>query len=58
LLGITLIGILLQVSRGRSKGKSLSESLIDDDFDEIKEVVTGAISDVKGSIVDKLSEQE
>ena len=58
LLGITLIGILLQVSRGRSKGKSISESLIDNDFDEIKEVVTDAISDVKGSIVDKLSEQE
>ena len=58
LLGITLIGILLQVSRGRSKGKSLSESLIDDDFDEIKEIVTGTISGVKDSIVDKLSEQE
>jgi Na+/H+ antiporter NhaD/arsenite permease-like protein len=58
LLGITLVGILLQVSRGRTKGKSFAESLIDDDYDEIKEVVIETIEEVKNTIVDKLSEEE
>jgi hypothetical protein len=58
LLGITLVGIILQVSRGASKGKSFSESLIDDDYDEIKEIVLDTIDDVKSTILSKTSEEE
>ena len=58
LLGITLVGIILQVSRGVSKGKSFSESLIDDDYDEIKEIVLDTIDDVKSTILSKTSEEE
>ena len=58
LLGITLVGIMLQVSRGVSKGKSFSESLIDNDYDEIKEVVLDTIDGVKSAILSKVSEEE
>ncbi|MDA0647987.1 MAG: ArsB/NhaD family transporter [archaeon] len=58
LLGITLVGIILQVSRGVSKGKSFSESLIDNDYDEIKEVVLDTIDDVKSALLSKVSEEE
>ena len=58
LLGITALGILLQVSRGISKGKSFSESLIDDEYEEIKEVVLDTIGDVKNTIMSKISEEE
>ena len=58
LVGISLLGIILQVARGTSKGKSFSESLVDDDFDELKEVVLDTIVDVKSAIREKLSEEE
>ena len=58
LLGITFVGIILQVSRGISKGKSFSESLIDDEYDEIKEVVSDTIDNVKSTIMSKISEEE
>ncbi len=58
LVGISLIGIILQVARGTSKGKSFSESLVDDDYDELKEVVLDTIDDVKSAIREKLSEEE
>ena len=58
LLGITCVGIILQFSRGIAKGKSFSESLIDDDYDEIKEVVLDTIDDVKSTILSKRSEEE
>jgi Na+/H+ antiporter NhaD/arsenite permease-like protein len=58
LLGITSLGIILQVSRGISKGKSFSEALIDDEYDEIKEVVSGTIDTVKSTIMSKISEEE
>ena len=58
LLGITSLGIILQVSRGISKGKSFSEALIDDEYDEIKEVVSGTINTVKSTIMSKISEEE
>ena len=35
LVGISLIGIIAQYSRGRAKGKSPAEALVDDDFDEL-----------------------
>jgi len=58
LLGITSLGIILQVSRGISKGKSFSEALIDDEYDEIKEVVSGTIDSVKSTVISKISEEE
>ena len=58
LLGITSLGIILQVSRGISKGKSFSEALIDDEYDEIKEVVSGTIDSVKSTVMSKISEEE
>ena len=58
LLGITSLGIILQVSRGISKGKSFSEALIDDEYDEIKEVVSGTIDTVKSTLMSKISEEE
>jgi hypothetical protein len=47
LVGLTMFGIIFQVSRGRSKGKSFADSLVDDDSQEIKEFVD--------SIVDKVT---
>lgn len=58
LLGITALGIILQVARGISKGKSFSESIIDDEIDEIKEVVSGTIGNAKSTIMSKISEEE
>jgi Na+/H+ antiporter NhaD/arsenite permease-like protein len=47
LVGLTMFGIIFQVARGRSKGKSFADSLVDDDSQEIKEFVD--------SIVDKVT---
>ena len=48
LVGISLLGIIAQYSRGRAKGKSPAEALVDDDFDElvtsIKSVVISTTS--------------
>ena len=35
LVGIALVGIIAQYSRGRAKGKSPAEALVDDDAEEI-----------------------
>ena len=58
LLGITSLGIILQGSRGISKGNSFSESLIDDEYDEMKEVVSGTIDNLKSTLISKISEEE
>ena len=47
LVGLTMFGIIFQVARGRAKGKSFADSLVDDDSQEIKEFVD--------SIVDKVT---
>ena len=56
LVGITTIGIIMQVSRGRGKGKSFAEALVDDEMSGISELVTTTKS-VAASIV-RGSEEE
>jgi Na+/H+ antiporter NhaD/arsenite permease-like protein len=46
LVGLTMFGIIFQVSRGRSKGKSFADSLVDDDAQEIKEFVESFVDKV------------
>ena len=51
LLGITSIGIIYQVYRGRTKGKNLADSLVDNDFEEIKDLAGSKINKVKGVVL-------
>ncbi len=51
LLGITMIGIIYQVYRGRSKGKNLAESLVDHDIDELKDLASSKLSKAKGAVI-------
>ena len=57
LVGITMIGIIYQVYRGKSKGKNLAESLVDNDIDELKELAESKISKAKGMVAG-ISESE
>ena len=50
LVGITLLSIIGQVSRGRSKGKTYAEALVDDEMDGIEEMVIEAKSAVVGML--------
>lgn len=50
LMGLTTFGIVWQVSRGRSKGKSFSESLVDDDAEEFMEAVDNLVDIVVRNI--------
>ena len=51
LLGITFIGIIYRVYRGRSKGKNLANSLVDNDFDELKDLAGSKLSKAKGAVL-------
>ena len=51
LLGLTLIGIIYQVYRGRSKGKNLAESLVDNDFEELKDLAGSKLTKAKGAVL-------
>ena len=42
LMGITVLSVLIQVSRGRRKGKSYAEALVDDEIETIIEFVADA----------------
>ncbi len=44
LVGITAVGIIMQLSRGRAKGKSFAEALVDDEMDAIGEIVASTKS--------------
>tara|TARA_B110001450_G_scaffold916_1_gene1024 strand:- start:19 stop:1800 length:1782 start_codon:yes stop_codon:yes gene_type:complete len=46
LVGLTMFGIIFQVARGRAKGKSFADSLVDDDTQEIKEFVESLVDKV------------
>lgn len=50
LVGITMIGIIYQLYRGRSKGKGFADSLVDNDIEELKSLADKKISKVKGAI--------
>ena len=51
LLGLTFIGIIYQVYRGRSKGKNLADSLVDNDFDELKDLAGSKLSKAKSAVL-------
>tara|TARA_B100001741_G_scaffold34972_2_gene24994 strand:+ start:32615 stop:34261 length:1647 start_codon:yes stop_codon:yes gene_type:complete len=51
LVGIALIGIIAQYSRGRAKGKSPAEALVDDDAEEIISAIKSVIISGKKNIV-------
>lgn len=51
LLGITMIGIVYQVYRGRSKGKNLAESLVDHDLEELKDLAGEKLSQAKSAVM-------
>ncbi len=51
LLGITMIGIVYQVYRGRSKGKNLAESLVDHDLEELKDLAGEKLSQAKTAVM-------
>jgi Na+/H+ antiporter NhaD/arsenite permease-like protein len=48
-IGVTLIGIIWQLARGRSKGKNFAESLVDDDYDTFIEMAEQAVDLIKGT---------
>ena len=57
LVAITMVGIIYQVYRGRSKGKNLADSLVDHDLEELKDLAGSKLSKVKG-VVSGASESE
>lgn len=48
-IGVTLIGIIWQVARGRAKGKNFAESLVDDDLDTFMDMAEQAVDLLKGT---------
>ena len=50
--------MIYQVYRGRSKGKGFAESLVDNDIDEIKEIVSETISTAVGLVSSKQDSEE
>ncbi len=50
LVGITILSIIGQLARGRSKGKTFAEALVDDEMDGIEEMVIEAKSVVVGML--------
>ena len=50
LVGISLIGIVYQVYRGKSKGKNLADSLVDNDYEELKDLAGKKIQKVKSAV--------
>ena len=58
LVALSVIGMIYQVYRGRSKGKGFAESLVDNDIDEIKEIVSETISSAVGIISPQKDSEE
>ena len=58
LVSLSIIGMIYQVYRGRSKGKGFADSLVDNDLDEIKEMVSDTISSAVGIISPKKDSEE
>jgi len=56
LIGITLLSIIGQLSRGRSKGKSFAEALVDDEIEGLTELVGIAKTKASGLIRGKEEE--
>jgi Na+/H+ antiporter NhaD/arsenite permease-like protein len=58
LVALSVIGMIYQVYRGRSKGKGFAESLVDNDLDEIREIVSGTISSAAALVSPKKDSEE
>ena len=58
LVALSIIGMIYQVYRGRSKGKGFADSLVDNDLEEIKEIVSDTISSAVGIISPKKDSEE
>ena len=56
LIGIALVGIIAQYSRGRAKGKSPAEALVDDDAEEIISAIKSVI--ISSAKTDRVSDSE
>ena len=56
LVGIALLGIIAQYSRGRAKGKSPAEALVDDDSEEILTAIKSVIISGKSDVVSDAEE--
>ena len=56
LVGIALVGIIAQYSRGRAKGKSPAEALVDDDAEEIISAIKSVI--ISSAKTDRVSDSE
>lgn len=57
LIFVTSVSIALQIMRGRKKGKSLADSLVDDDIDAIVSLVND-VKSLPGEIVGRLRQEE
>ena len=57
LIFVTTVSIALQVMRGRKKGKSLADSLVDDDMDALVSLVND-VKSLPGEIVGRLRQEE
>jgi len=51
LVAISMVGIVYQVYRGRTKGKNFAESLVDHDLEELKEFAEETITGVKSAVM-------
>ena len=58
LTAITLFGIIWQIARGRSKGKSFAESLVDDDSEEIMDAVENLVDIVVRNVPGRSDSEE
>ena len=52
LIGITIISIILAVSRGKSKGQTIAETLGDSGLEDAVESVKDIVEKVKGTAID------
>jgi len=46
-IGVTMFGVIWQISRGRAKGKNFAESLVDDDMEVFTEMAESAVDLIK-----------
>ena len=46
-VGITMFGIIWQLARGRSKGKSFADALVDNDSDAFMDLAESAVDKIK-----------
>ncbi len=58
LTALTLFGIIWQVARGRSKGKSFAEALVDDDSEEIFDAVENLVDIVVRNVPGRSDSEE